>query len=352
MHSPLRPGRPGGRRSLAMAVALACALAVAASLVGLGRAGSVRTGVTIEVLPHVLTLNAVGTTPGFLAANFTNAGPSTVNHVVETITADGAGNPLPLPPSAFTTPSGCVATASGTGSIITCNLGQVGSGTVQRLISFAIPAGTAPFTFSTHVAAAFDEGKNTGLTDTVSSDDSAAFVSSTDGTKKGQCLAGAGGTLTAVNANQQTFLNYPALPTSRVPCTPGDTGVAAGHPTIAGSNLFGDTSFVEFLDGNGLGTVQISIFTRPSGVTKSTLRFLEYANYPDLTPTVGAPGTPYAGTLFVPSCVTVGGQPTIPANSGFRSCVVKVDNLSGGGLIGTLKVQGGTDPGWGSGRPV
>jgi hypothetical protein len=89
------------------------------------------------------------------------------------------------------------------------------------------------------------------------------------------------------------------------------------------------------LDGSGLATVKISIFS--PAATKKTLQFVEYANYPDLTPTVGTDGS-----KVVPSCVN--GQ--IPA-TGFHSCVVGVDNRPGGGLIGTLLAQGGTDPGWG-----
>jgi hypothetical protein len=292
----------------------------------------------------VLTLKQDGVNQGFIAAHFTNPGPSTVNHVVATISANGGLAPLPLPPTAFTLPAGCTATASGAGSVITCAIGQVQPGSVRRLISFIVPAGTQPLSFSAYISVSFDESKNTQLQDTVTDDDVPAFfVSPGDGTQKGQCIANSGGTLTASTPVQQTFLSYPALSVSSVPCTPGAAGVKAGHPDLTGVNLFGDTAFVEFLDGNGLATVKITIFNPPQGVTKRTLRFVEYANYPDLTPTVGTDGS-----QFVPLCVKSGGVLQIPVGSGFRSCVVSVDNGPAGSLVGTLLAQGGSDPGYGS----
>jgi hypothetical protein len=326
----IRPTGHVRRRRLVAAIAFAAVLAVAASVVGLSRAGSVRTGVTIQVLPHVLTLNTSGTTQGLLASDFTNAGPSTVNHVFETITTNA-------PSGTVFTPTSSDCTASG--STITCNIGQVAPGTVTRLISFTIPANTAPFTFNVSISTTFDEGKGSGLTDTVTGSDSGTFVSTTDGTRKGQCLPGQGGSLTGSNGNQQTFLTYPGLPTAFVPCTPGAAGVNAGLNNVKGE--FGDTSFVEFLNGNGLATVQITLFDPPPGVKKSNLFFVEYANYPNPTPTNnGAP---------VPNCQTVNGVLTIPPNSGFVSCVVSITNNPGGGLLATLLAQGGNDSGWGTG---
>ena len=307
-------------------VALAATLVVAGTVVSLGGAGSTRTFAAIHVLPHVLTLkSAPAVTQGFIAAEFTNGGPSKVNHVLETITAKGGSDPLPLPPNAFALPAGCAPNASGTGTIITCDLGQVSPGTVQRLISFTVPAGTpTPLSFAAHISVSFDEAKGSQLTDTVTADDfPASIVSTKDGTQKGQCLAGTGGTLTASDKAQQISLDYPGLPTFVVPCTPGAAG--AKH-----DNALGDIAFVDFLDGNGLATVTISI--SPSVVTKKTLQLIEYANYPDPTPTVGTDGS-----QFVPSCVN--GQ--IPL-TGFHSCVVTVDNLQA-----TLLAQGGTDSGWG-----
>jgi hypothetical protein len=213
---------------------------------------------------------------------------------------------------------------------------------VTRLISFSIPAGSVslPFTFNVSVSTTFDEGKGTGLTDTVTGNDTGTFVPTSDTTRKGQCLSGQGGNLNATNGNQQTFLSYPGLAVTFSPCTPGESGVKTGNPNnVAGE--FGDTSFVEFLNGGGLATVQITIFNPPSKINKNNLGFVEYANYPnDLTPTNG--GAP------VPSCVTINGSLAIPPNSGYISCVVSVANRAGGGLIATLLVQGGGDGGWGN----
>jgi len=339
LFASVRPpaARKRGRRLIGV-VALTATLVVAGTVVSLGGAGSVRTSASIRVLPHVLTLNSSGTTQGFIATHFTNAGPSTVNHAVETISTNGGASPLPLPTTAFTTlPSGgCTASTSGTGSIITCDIGQVPPGTVDRIIPFST---ATPASFTAHLSVRFDEGKGTNLSDTNNVDDfPASIVTTGDGTQQGKCIAGSGSTVQGTNAVQATLLNYPGLGIAVVPCTPGDAGVKSGHPANPpGITQTGDTSFAEFLDGNGLATVKISIFNPAAGVTKKTLRFVEYANYPDPTPTVGTDGS-----KVVPSCVN--GQ--IPA-TGFHSCVVGIDPLSGGGLIATLFAQGGTDPGWG-----
>jgi hypothetical protein len=294
--------------------------------------------VTIQVLPHVLSYGSNGT-QGLLAVDFTNAGPSTVNHVFETITTN-------VPTGTVFTPSS--ADCSSSGSTVTCNIGQVAPGTTQRFITFSIPAGaiattSLPFKLNAAVSTTFDEGKTTGLTDTVTDTDVGTVAAATDGTRKGQCAAAQGDTLTAANLNQQTTLTYNGLPTSLVPCTPGDAGVDPGHPDVKGVFQFGDTSFVEFLDGAGLGRTQIILFNPPNTVKKTNLYFVEYANYPDLTPT--------ANGKAVPKCATdASGNPTFPANSAFRSCVISIANISGGGLVGTLLVQGGTDPGWGTGQ--
>ena len=322
----------GHRRRRGVAVAVLAVLAVAATVVGLGRAGSVRTGVTIQILPHVLKSNAQTGASGFLAVDFTNAGPSTVNHVFETITATAPAGTVLTP-----TTSDC----SASGLTVTCNIGQVAPGVIQRQISFALPASAAAYQFSVHVSVAFDEGKQNGLVDTVTDDDAAGVAAPNDPTRSSQCLPAADVALSASNATQQTTLNAKKLPTSLAACTPGDTGVDPGHAAISG--LFGDTSFAEFLAGNGPGTVKISLFSPPSGVNKNNVYFVEYANYPDLTPT--------ANGKAVPKCATdASGNPTFPANSAFRSCVISIANISGGGLVGTLLVQGGTDPGWGTGQ--
>jgi hypothetical protein len=314
------------------ALLLAVTLVVAAALTATSRAGSVRASVDVQISPHVLT--AGGT--GLITIKFLNSGPSTVNHVLATVNA-GTGN-LPLPASAFTgLPTGCSVTP-GTTTVLTCDLGQVPPGLVRRVISFTAPATVTPF--FVHVSASFDEGKNTGLTDTVTGDDPFPFsiASSTDSTKKGQCTAG-GSTLTATDTDQQTVLTYQGLPSTLLPCTPVSAGVIAGVPNNV-AHPFPKISFVDFLDGAGLATVKILFLSPPKGVTKKNLALYELPNFPiDLTATDGG--------AAVPPCVTVNGSLQIPPGSDFVSCVVSVDTLSGGGLVATLLARGGNDSGWG-----
>jgi hypothetical protein len=78
----------------------------------------------------------------------------------------------------------------------------------------------------------------------------------------------------------------------------------------------------------------------PSGINKNNAEIYELAKFPiDLTATDD--GSP------VPDCVKVAGVLQIPASSNFISCVVRVDNISGGGLSFTLLAEGGEDGGWG-----
>jgi hypothetical protein len=315
------------------AILLVAVLVVAAALTATGRAGSVRVSVGVQISPHVLTAGE----RGVITIKFFNAGPSTVNHASATVSA--STGPLPLPASAFasfTLPSGCAVVGT-TSTTITCDLGQVAPGTVRRMISFTAPAAVA--SFSVHVAASFDEGKNTGLTDTVTGDDPFPFSLATGTSTKGQCTD-SGGSLTAGDSVQQTGITYGALPSSMLPCTPVSVGVNA---TLGPNNVahpFGEVSFVDFLDGGGLATVKVYLFTTPQGVTKKNLALYELARFPiDLTATNGG--------AAVPMCVTVSGALQIPADSGFISCVVRVDTLPGGGLVATLLAKGGDDGGWG-----
>jgi hypothetical protein len=319
------------------ALLLAVTLVVAAALTATSRAGSVRASVDVQITPHVLTAGQ----RGLITIKFLNSGPSTVNHVFATVNA-GTGS-LPLPAGAFTgftLPTGCSVVGT-TSTVLTCDLGQVPPGLVRRVISFTAPAAVAPF--SVHVSASFDEGKNTGLTDTVTGDDLFPFsiASSTDTTKKGQCTA-LGSTLTASDTDQQTVLTYLALPSTLLPCTPASAGVATG----GANNVphFGKVSFVDFLDGAGLATVRIFFLSPPKGVTKKNLALYELPNFPiDLTAT-----TTTDGSTAVPPCVTGSdGNLQIPSGSPFVSCVVSVDTLSGGGLVATLLARGGNDSGWG-----
>jgi hypothetical protein len=323
------------------AILLVAMLVVAAALTATGRAGSVRVSVGVQISPHVLTAGQ----RGVITIKFFNAGPSTVNHVSATVTAatdpgpTASTGPLPLPASAFagfTLPTGC-AIAGTTSTTITCDLGQVPPGTVRRVISFTAPA-VVP-TFYVHVSASFDEGKNTGLTDTVPNYDPFPFSLGTGTNTKGQCTA-TGDSLTAGDSVQQTGIAYGALPSSILPCTPVSVGVDATRAPNNVAHPFGEVSFVDFLDGGGLATVKVYLFNTPQGVTKKNLALYELARFPiDLTATNNG--------AAVPKCVTVGGNLQIPAGSGFISCVVGVDTLSGGGLVATLLAKGGDDGGWG-----
>src|SRR5438876_1904970 len=290
------------------ALLLAVTLVVAAALTATSRAGSVRTFVVITFSPHVLTVGQ----QGFLSIKFVNAGPSTVNHVFERVT-DTSGNPLPLPKSAFdgfTLPTGCLVTGTNT-SLITCDLGQVAQGTVRKVISFSASAPTA---FTARVSASFDEGKQSGLTDTVVDDDFPfSIVSSTDQTRRGQCGPN-GSTLMALDSAQQTSITYNALPPSAlVPCTPASAGVDSINQPSNVTHPFGEISFVDFLEGAGLATVKVYFFSPPKGITKKNLALYELPSYPLLAATDGG--------AAVPPCVNL----QIPPGSDFVSCIVSVD---------------------------
>ena len=92
------------------ALLLAVTLVVAATLTATSRAGSVRTDVGVQISPHVLTADATG----LITIKFLNRGPSTVTHVVATVTAvfpNPPGPPttgdVPIPAGNFTLPTGC-----------------------------------------------------------------------------------------------------------------------------------------------------------------------------------------------------------------------------------------------------
>jgi len=329
------------------AILLAVTLIVAAALTATSRAGSVRTSVGIQITPHVLTAGQ----RGLITIKFKNSGPSTVNHVFATVTQvfrDANGNitgtpPLPLPASAFIDPNfslppGCLASAHGVGSTdLTCDIGQVPPGTARRVISFRAPATVTPFLI--HVSASFDEGKNSGLTDTVTGDDPFPFSIASGTDTKGQCTL-LGSTLAAGDTVQQTALTYQPLLSTLLPCTPVSAGVDTVRKPNNVAHPFPEVSFVDFLDGAGLGTVKIYFLSTPKGVTKKNLALYELPRFPiDLTATDG--GAP------VPACVTVNGSLQIPSGSHFISCIVSVDTLSGGGLLATLLARGGDDGGWG-----
>jgi hypothetical protein len=318
-------------------ILLGVAVLVAAALTATTRAASIRTAAVVTVSPHVLTVGG----QGFITIKFMNSGPSTVNHVVATV-RDKSGADLGLPKASFDPypkPAGCtVVSTSATTSFISCDVGQVPGGTVvRRVIRFDASVVTA---FTARVSATFDESKQNGLTDTVFDDDLPfAIVGSDRQDQRGQCTAATSDqTLLAFGASQQTSLTYHPLTLSAdIPCTPASSGVAPLPPVnLPGvAKPFNAISFVDFLDGAGLSTARVEFLTVPKGIGKKNLALFEMANYPDLTLT--------ANGAAVPQCV----NSQIPANSPFHSCVVGVDTLSGGGLVATLLVRGGSDPGWG-----
>src|SRR6266516_671708 len=320
---------------------LGATLVVAATITATSRAGSVNTEADVQISPHVLTAGQTG----LITIKFLNKGPSTVNHVVATVTAvfpNPPGPPttgdVPIPAGNFTLPTGCQV-VQGTSSRLTCDIGQVPPGLVRRVISFIAPATITPSSFFVHVSASFDEGKNSGLVDTVTGDDPFPFSIGSGTDTKGQCTA-LGSTLTAGDTVQQTALTYQPLPPTLLPCTPVSAGVDAVKKPIGVAHPYGEISFVDFLDGAGLATVNVNFLSPPKCVTKKNLAVYELARYPiDLTATNG--GAP------VPNCVTVDGSLQIPSGSGFVSCVVLVDTLPGGGLFARLLAKGGADNGYG-----
>lgn len=341
-------------RSRLGAILLGVAVLVAAALTATTKAGSVRTDAKVTVLPHLMSSGE----KAFVRIQFINKGPSTVNHAFATVTAEyrvggasaGSG-PLPLPASAFgSVPAGCNVNPAVSNSVtLTCDIGQVQPGTVVRTFEFTAPAALSAgvpdgATVHAHVDVSFDESKGSQLTDTARKTDDFYFsIASSDGSQKGVCT-GAGGTLEAADSatTQRTSLEYGALPQSIAPCTPASAGVADGEPT---NNVpsFSQVSFVEFLDGAGLGRVKVYLPTVPQGITKKNLALYELAKFPiDLTATTAA-----GGSAATPKCVLVGGVLQIPANSLFHSCLVGVENWMGG-LVATVLARGGnTDPGWG-----
>jgi hypothetical protein len=315
---------------------LVVTLVVAAGLTGTSRAGSVRTSVDVQISPHVLTAGQ----RGLITIKFLNSGPSTVNHVIAKVNA--ATGPLPLPAGAFTgftLPTGC-SIAGDTSTVVTCDIGQVPPGPSRRVISFTAPATVA--SFFVHVSASFDEGKNSGLTDTVTGDDPFPFSIGSGTDTKGQCTL-LGSTLSAGDTVQQTALTYLPLLSALLPCTPVSAGVDTVRKPNNVAHPFPEVSFVDFLDGAGLATVQIAFLSPPKGVTKKNLALYELARFPiDLTATNGG--------AAVPPCVTASdGTLQIPVTSPqqFISCIVSVDTLPGGGLLATLLARGGDDGGWG-----
>jgi hypothetical protein len=316
-------------------------LIAAAALTATTQAGSVRTRAEISAVPHVATAGQ----KAFLNIKFFNDGPSTVNHVVATVTS--TSGPLPIPAVNFDLPKDGCTVAGTTSSTITCNIGQVPPGVVRRAVSFTAPSQATPF--FAYVSVTFDEGKNSGLTDTVSNDDKFSFsvAASTDTSRRGTCSSAdgvpTGGTLTGENVNQRTFLAYPALLLGWDPCTPASAGVdPRGNQTIGKvSKPFGDISFVELLEGSGLATVNVSFLKTPPGVTKNNITLAELASYPN-----SLDATTWNGSAVIPRC-TIGtdGSYQLPAGSPFLSCFVGADNLPGGGVIAELRVRGGSDPG-------
>jgi hypothetical protein len=334
------------------AILLVVTLVVTAALTGTSRAGSVRTSVDVQISPHVLTAGE----RGLIMIKFFNAGPSTVNHVFATVTQAVKHPPgattyeaLPLPSSAFsdpsftppiTLPAGCSVTPGSTSTFLSCDIGQVPPGITRRIISFKAPS-TLPTPFFVHVSASFDEGKNSGLVDTVTGDDDFPFSIGSGTDTKGQCSL-LGSTLTAGDIVQQTALTYLPLPSAFLPCTPVSAGVDTVRKPNNVAHPFPEVSFVDFLDGAGLATVKIYFLSPPKGVTKKNLALYELAKFPiDLTATDGG--------AAVPPCVTASdGNLQIPVTSPqFISCIVSVDTLSGGGLLATLLARGGDDGGWG-----
>lgn len=337
-------------RVRAAAGALAIGLAGVVALLGvasLGQAASVRTKAKVVIAPHVLTAGQ----EGFIAITFVNAGPSTVNHafatVEQAVSFDAQGNvvetdPMPLPASAFSLslPAGCNVVASGnpigSSSSITCDLGQVKPGTVQRFIRFIAPSGVSPF--YVFVSISYDESKGTQKQDTATDYDPYWFSLASGTDTKGQCTP-FGGTLRAGDPQQETALTYPT--STNGPCTPAGAGVVdldSLPPITDVTDPFNAISFVDFF---GLGQVQVYFLTVPQGINKNNLELFELAQFPISLGATGD-GAP------VPDCAIVGGQPQIPeTQEGFVSCVVEVDNIPGGGLVATLLVEGGGDPGWG-----
>jgi hypothetical protein len=320
---------------------------------GFGRAASANTSTSVKISPHVLTAGK----QGFITVTFTNSGPQTVNHVVTTVSQailDPNGNvtgtaPLPLPTSAFAAaPQNCTVVASGTGSILRCDFGQVKPGIRRRVFSLTAPLTVTPF--NVHTSSTFDESKGSQNTDTITDLDPYPFsiVAASNPAVKGECTTAAN-ELAASNGNQGTSADPPALNPLLFPCTPLTVGVSTGLVPNNAPTAFGDTSFIDFLGDGGLATAKVFFFEFPDGITKNDVEGLyELARHPiDLTATDG----PDADLLadLVPDCVLneSTNQFEIPADSGFISCVLDVGNLSGGGLVFTLLAEGGEDGGWG-----
>src|SRR5438552_13435132 len=83
------------------------------------------------------------------------------------------------------------------------------------------------------------------------------------------------------------------------------------HPPSNVTHPFGEISFVDFLDGAGLATVNVYFLSPPKGITKKNLALYELPSYPLLTATDGG--------AAVPKCVSVNGTLQIPPNSHFLS---------------------------------
>ncbi len=205
--------RTARRVAIAAAAALA-ALAVGLGLTATGEAGGNAT-LTVSLVPGTISVGS----PALAIAKVTNNGPSTLTHVVVTLT---------FPASVTIDAPGC-SPATGSTLGVACPLGSLKKGSVATafvtFIASAVPQGS----FTVAGAATWDAGTQSkgkgGSKDVVSAGSNPALLF-TDAAHSGSCAVNPQA-LTAQFGGQTTDLPSPPVvdPALGLPCTPLAVGV-------------------------------------------------------------------------------------------------------------------------------
>lgn len=217
-----------------VAAIVAVGVATVAALVGVARveAGG-SAALSIALAPGSVTAgqNALA------IATFTNNGPSTLTHVVVTLTFSSSVSIVSAP--------GCTP-GSGSTTTVVCALGNIKNGTVQQIVITYVPsvAGSLTVTGSGTPAGTASNGKG-GSGNSVSATSTPAIVFAADNpSNASNCLSSpttltATGSLDTSEGSEQQTTSLPSPPTVAgslgLPCTPLSVGVGpnpgGGHDT-------------------------------------------------------------------------------------------------------------------------
>jgi hypothetical protein len=289
-----------GRGRVAAIVAVGAA--TVAALVGVARveAGGSAT-LSIGLAPGSVTAG----TDALAVATFTNNGPSTLSHVLVTLTFSSSVELVSAP--------GCTP-ASGTATTLSCALGNLHKGVVQQIIiTYVVPNASTTLTVNGTAtwAAGTQSNGNGGSGDTVSAASSPAIVfAAGDPSNSSNCLATpqtltATGSLTTSEGSEQQTTQLPSPPkvagSLGLPCTPLSVGVG---PNPGGGH---DTD---------VAIVDVPQLTTPATVV---------LNFPDeALPNEGVPGT--AQTIAAIGACSGGSLPPAPVINNLDGNTASNDN--------------------------